>query len=222
MMKREEDILWETVELLYEQQHYEKVGAILKTVVQRIFALLHVPTDVLDGFSFEISSTTVIMGLHKQERIIRKQVISQDIERAAVAFQAYLTMLEPLLPPTQRSGWMQQIMSRLVVSHYAQISDVSSRWGSSENVHEQRAPYVSSVYTSKEAATVIGVSDQTIRRWCEAGKYPEAYQTEGGHWRIPQSYFKLNPAQARQRDDFAVKLNEYNAQYGVADESEFL
>ncbi|WP_411348514.1 MerR family transcriptional regulator [Paenibacillus sp. WLX2291] len=221
-MKQEEHILWDTVELLCEQQQYEKAGVILKSIVQRIFTLFRLPADILDGVSFEVSSTTVLVGLHKQERIIRQQVMAQDIERAATTLQAYLGILEQLISSTQRSGWIQQIMSRLVVAHYYQASAVSGNWANSEKVHEQRVSYASSVYTSKEAATLIGVSDQTIRRWCEAGKYPDAYQTEGGHWRIPHSYFKLNPAQAQHRKDFALKLDVYNARQGVTDESEFL
>jgi excisionase family DNA binding protein len=55
------------------------------------------------------------------------------------------------------------------------------------------------VYSSTEAAEILGVSDQTIRRWCEKRKYPDAYQTDGGHWRIPKKYFKITLVDARKR-----------------------
>ncbi|MCD7034599.1 helix-turn-helix domain-containing protein [Metabacillus sp. GX 13764] len=50
----------------------------------------------------------------------------------------------------------------------------------------------------KEASIILGVSDQTIRRMCEKGKFPGAYKTDGGHWKIPSSHFKITKAQASQ------------------------
>jgi len=34
---------------------------------------------------------------------------------------------------------------------------------------------------------------RTIRRWCEKGYFPTAYQTKGGHWRIPIEYLRRSP-----------------------------
>ncbi|MBS4220080.1 helix-turn-helix domain-containing protein [Bacillus sp. FJAT-49711] len=68
-------------------------------------------------------------------------------------------------------------------------------------------------YTTLEAAEIVGVSDQTIRRWSEKGKYPDAVKT-GGCWRIPKKYFKISLEEARKRKAFEQHLNEFNAQYG--------
>lgn len=40
------------------------------------------------------------------------------------------------------------------------------------------------------AASVIGVSAVTMRRWCAAGRVPGARQTPGGYWRIPRWWVK--------------------------------
>jgi excisionase family DNA binding protein len=78
------------------------------------------------------------------------------------------------------------------------------------------------VHTSTEVTEIIGVSDQTIRRWCEQGKYPGAYQTKGGHWRITKKYFKVSLEEARKRNAFEQDLNDLNAKYGEVNEDEFL
>lgn len=40
--------------------------------------------------------------------------------------------------------------------------------------------------TSGQAAAVLGVSSpNTVKNWLEAGQFPGATQTAGGHWRFP-------------------------------------
>ncbi|MCG1023851.1 helix-turn-helix domain-containing protein [Sutcliffiella horikoshii] len=68
----------------------------------------------------------------------------------------------------------------------------------------EKAEYVK----SSEAAEIGGVSDQTIRRWCEKGKFPGAFKTDGGHWRIPQKFFKMTLQEARKADSFMKDVDE--------------
>lgn len=40
--------------------------------------------------------------------------------------------------------------------------------------------------TTGQAAEMLGVSSpNTVKNWLEAGRFPGAYQTPGGHWRFP-------------------------------------
>jgi hypothetical protein len=41
-----------------------------------------------------------------------------------------------------------------------------------------------SVFSLPEIARVARKNPRTIRRWCEAGRVPGAFQTQGGHWRV--------------------------------------
>jgi len=41
-----------------------------------------------------------------------------------------------------------------------------------------------SVFTLSKAAPFFFKDPRTLRRWCEQGRVPGAYQTKGGHWRI--------------------------------------
>lgn len=36
-----------------------------------------------------------------------------------------------------------------------------------------------------EAARTLGVVENTVKNWIKAGVFPGAYQTKGGHWRLP-------------------------------------
>lgn len=39
------------------------------------------------------------------------------------------------------------------------------------------------LFTTREAGRKLGVSDETVRRWCFKGQIP-AISLPGGHWRI--------------------------------------
>jgi hypothetical protein len=41
------------------------------------------------------------------------------------------------------------------------------------------------VYTPKSLAAQWCVSPTTVRRWCTQGRFPGAWRTGAGHWRIP-------------------------------------
>ncbi len=73
-------------------------------------------------------------------------------------------------------------------------------------------------YTTSDAAQILHVSDQTIRRMCEAGKFPGASRTEGGHWRIPKKYFKVTLEQSMQIDKDLSDIRSKSLKGGHVDE----
>ncbi|MDN4608150.1 helix-turn-helix domain-containing protein [Sporosarcina highlanderae] len=73
-------------------------------------------------------------------------------------------------------------------------------------------------YTTSEAAEILHVSDQTIRRMCDAGKFPGATRTEGGHWRIPQEYFKVSLDQSREMKTDLANVRKKSQEGGEVDE----
>lgn len=78
------------------------------------------------------------------------------------------------------------------------------------------------LFTSEDVSKIIGVSEQIVKRWCEKGRYPEAYKTEDGHWLIPKKHFKISLEQARKRNSFDEKLYQINQMKGEFKEDEFL
>ncbi|AJD92864.1 hypothetical protein JMA_35470 [Jeotgalibacillus malaysiensis] len=73
-------------------------------------------------------------------------------------------------------------------------------------------------YTSSETALILGVSDQTVRRMCDNGKFPEANRTDGGHWRIPSNYFKVSPQEALHAEQQLKKIHSKALSGGPVDE----
>ncbi|MCO7175415.1 helix-turn-helix domain-containing protein [Sporolactobacillus kofuensis] len=73
-------------------------------------------------------------------------------------------------------------------------------------------------YTPKEVGVKLGLSDQTIRRMCEKGKFPNAYQTDGGHWRIPREAFITTSMQDEQAETILQRIDKKNLQSGDIDE----
>lgn len=44
--------------------------------------------------------------------------------------------------------------------------------------------------SSGKMGGVMGCSRRTVNGYCLDGLYPGAFQTMGGHWRIPEKYFR--------------------------------
>jgi len=66
-----------------------------------------------------------------------------------------------------------------------------------------------------EASNQIGKSSRTLRRWCERGIIPWAYQTKGGHWRLARWTPAVRDRLAEQIKGFARMRNwaAFNAKW---------
>ena len=53
-------------------------------------------------------------------------------------------------------------------------------------------------YTVEEVARILGVDDETVRRWCRQGKIP-GVKRFGREYRIPKS--SIDPQNPPQRED---------------------
>jgi excisionase family DNA binding protein len=62
-------------------------------------------------------------------------------------------------------------------------------------------------YSTGDAAIILGVSKETVRRMCEHGRFPEAHKTDGGHWRIPSKYFNMTANEANKANQLLKPLD---------------
>jgi excisionase family DNA binding protein len=213
MIKDHEEVLWDTVVLLKQQDYLENAKAVFKSLVERTFTLLKQPTDFLEDSNLEVPSFDqydTFRGLDRQIRICLK---NNQIERANELLIDYIELLSQIIPNVDAKIMQKQILAQLLTNRFKTVDNPANRMFTVEK-HD--------TFTTTEAAEILNVSDQTMRRWCEKGKFPEAYQTDGGHWRIPRKYFKVDLEQAKKRNDFSKKLDEINNLAGEADESEYL
>lgn len=208
--ERDEDVLWDTVTLLKEQNHLENAKVLFRSLVERTFSLLKQPTDFLNDSIIDIPSEEMFHHFRFVDREIHRHLKIKDLQMANERLVDYIELLSEIVPDANKEQIRKRIMAELLTGHYREATQ-------KEHVGTFTAEKTE-VYTSSEAAEMIGVSDQTIRRWCEKGKYLEATKTDGGHWRIPRKYFKITLDEARKRKAFGEQLNEYNATQGEAEE----
>jgi excisionase family DNA binding protein len=69
-----------------------------------------------------------------------------------------------------------------------EITSTLREAGRSDLAEEVEAAFrPNDVLTSSEAADLLGVSSRnTVKNWLKDGKFPGAFQTDGGHWRFPR------------------------------------
>ncbi|WP_214627169.1 helix-turn-helix domain-containing protein [Paenibacillus agaridevorans] len=215
--ERDEELLWDTVSLLSEQNLMDNAKAVFKSIVERTFVLLKQSTDFLDDSNIEVPSKELSNQFRYIERQIRYELMMKDYESAHEQLVEYIELLSQLIhddDATDKTTLQKRIMAKLLSNHFLDAEG-------NEYIGVLAAGKTE-VYSSTEVAEILGVSDQTIRRWCDKRKYPDAYQTEGGHWRIPKKYFKITIEEARKRKEFEEQLNTLNNEKGEADEDEFL
>lgn len=64
-----------------------------------------------------------------------------------------------------------------------------------------------------DAASVLGVTENTVKNWIALGTFPGAFRTEGGHWRIPaEEVLALRDAshqvRARNRNGSVIAMDQ--------------
>lgn len=201
--------LWKSAYVLVQGQHHEEAIEVLKTIAQEAInsiggqvSATDLPSNIRSKFDeFEI---TEIMSLAKQ---INDLVLQNNQMKASSLMSDYIERVISLLFSSQADveKFKREILISIIHKRMKEQSAASL-------IHEpnaQAVKYKESEYvTTKEAAVIGGVTDQTIRRWCEKGKFPEAFQTDGGHWRIPQKYLKASSNQAESAEKWIRKLDK--------------
>lgn len=213
--ERDAELLWDTVSLLNEQNYIENAKAVFISIVERTFTLLKQSIDFLDDSNIEMPSKELSKHFRFIDRQIRSSLMMNDYESAHEQLVEYIELLSQIFPDEiDKKQFQKRIVAKLLTSHFLETTG-------NEHVSVLVAKNTE-VYSSTEAAEILGISDQTIRRWCDKGKYPDAYQTDGGHWRIPKKYFKINLEEAIKRKEFEEQLNQFNTEKGEISEDEFL
>lgn len=213
--ERKEEILWDTVTILKGQDRFENASALFKTLIERTFSTLRVSTKFLEDVKFDLPSDELISQIRILDNKIYQSLKNSNPTLAYESLVEYIERLSEAVPDTDRKKIFAKILSEQTKS-YGKSSKPEINLAMPFTIE------LAEVYTSTEAAEIVGVTDQTIRRWCVNEKYPGAYQTEGRHWRIPKKYFKINFNEAKKRKAFERELDDFNLKIGEVNEDEFL
>ncbi|HEU5138457.1 MAG TPA: helix-turn-helix domain-containing protein [Bacillales bacterium] len=214
----DDHLLWDAASVLIQVNCPDLVPPILRKAMEGSFSAIDQPLDFLNDLEIKIPTEDQILSLKAFDSAIGQAVKNGNFEEAGDRYAQYLVALQDILEESEWRKLKKRLFGYLLKTSYEAKS-------SSGQVKENAAPYTSAertAYTSSEAAEIINVSDQTIRRMCEKGKFPDAYKTDGGHWRVPAKYFRLTPEQARKRQENMQPLIEKAKKGGEIDEFDLI
>lgn len=218
MIKEHEvDVLWETVAILNKEKHSENAVALFKHLVKQTFkAAMNISAKFVENIILDLSSDQDLKKVQKLDKKIHDSLPKKDDDFYGLVYD-YLEAISKLSSHSFRE---------IHVSFFKEIDSIPEKRASiykeMASIPLEKEIDYHGTYSTSEVAEIMGVSDQTIRRWCEKGKFSGATKTKGGHWRIPRKYFKITPEQARRRKEFDKRLNEFNQMIGEVSEDEFL
>lgn len=193
MLKQEKRSLWDTLTFLMESNHTQQAELVLKMVVKETLEKLHHPTDILDRMTFRIPSQRNMKDLRELDLSIEDYVEHHNFERANELFLNYVSQISD--------------------NHQKFVALLLTGKNKKDDLNEARNEF-EGYYRVGEVAHKLGLSDQTIRRHCENGRYPGAFKTEGGHWRIPRSLFRTTDEQDRKAEEFFERIDQKNKEGG--------
>lgn len=201
--------LWKSAYVLVQSRHHAEAFEVIKALTQQAIHSIGGQVPVTDFPSDQLSPIAEeemadLISLAKQ---INELVIQNSRMKASTLMSDYIERLINLLikSQTEAEEFRKEIFISIIHNRMREQSAASLLHESNaQSLEFEESEYV----TTKDAAVIGGVSDQTIRRWCEKGKFPEAFQTDGGHWRIPQKYFKTTLNQAEAADKWMGKIDK--------------
>ncbi|AUD14464.1 MULTISPECIES: helix-turn-helix domain-containing protein [unclassified Planococcus (in: firmicutes)] len=208
---QEQENLWASVETL-STINTEQAEAVLKTTVERSLRQMGFTTPAISSLALKITDPQTVIELHQIERKIKHQLKNKNRE---MAYELLIDYLSKLSEMTDKDPAV--IQKKLIASLMANSAKSPLR-ASLVNRPASHQKTGNSFYSPSEAAEKIGLSDQTIRRMCEKGKFAGAFKTDGGHWRIPKANFITTDEQDKRAKAFFDRIDTKNEEAGNVDE----
>lgn len=223
------DGLWKSALTLVKGQHYPEAFEIIKAIGAQTFQSYGaaIPLHAFPAHQKQLDEKEIIDMISLSNEIA-ELMDQRNNARAVELTTEYLDRLIQLMSGSQTNAieLYKKVFHALIKSQMTKscgeqiIKDSIPSYDLSFSKLTSESS-TDGYLTTSEAAEIGGVSDQTIRRWCEKGKFPDAFQTDGGHWRIPQKHFKMTLQQARKADAFMKKVDEDTRKQLGGDVDEF-
>ncbi|WP_141603548.1 helix-turn-helix domain-containing protein [Terrilactibacillus laevilacticus] len=218
---REQETLWDTVKFLAKQQDIDKAEAVLKATIEKSLQLLNLYTPIVSHLRFSIPDEQFLNELKHLDADIRKKISRDITEKTYEEILDYIKMISEMTEDPQVTN--KKMLASILFKKAKQDARVRRKTPTQfpevqikidEAVKEGEKPF----YTTSEAGHKLGLSDQTIRRMCESGKFKGAYRSEGGHWRIPEENFITTREQDIKGNGILEHLDKKNQEEGDVDE----
>ncbi|EPZ38856.1 helix-turn-helix domain-containing protein [Anoxybacillus ayderensis] len=214
---REQEYMWDSVYIL-SQIHSEKAKAVFKAAIEKSFWQLGLTLPVFSTIRFSLPNEEHLSRLRDIEKKMREAYTTKEQEKAYEYLVDYIEQLSEIA-----EGDSLTVRKKLLVSLLNESAKNNKCSMKNCQLPTSIASFPSrqtnvAYYTTTEVAKKLGLSDQTIRRMCETGKFPGAYKTDGGHWRIPQDIFVTTPEQDDRAEQILHQIDRKNQEAGDVDE----
>jgi excisionase family DNA binding protein len=247
IIDREQETLWDTVKFFIQRKDEDTAKVILKTTIEKSLKLMDISTPFIAYLNFKIPEEEYLEKLKQMDAQIRQDMAHSS---SPATFEKVLDYLEMISDITDNSSvsYKKMVASILArkskkwvrfprsISAVAPFVEVEVLRGESSNeyvdpiqemLRQQLAEDKKEIrasektyYTTSEAAKKLGLSDQTIRRMCESGRFKRAHRScgENGHWRIPEENFITTREQDQKAEEILEHLDQKNKEAGDVDE----
>lgn len=209
--EREQEQLWDTVKVLTNIDK-EKAETVLKTTIEKSLRLMDIHAPIISRLHFNIPDDRYLSRLKELNACISKQIAMDITENTYEQVLDYIDLVSDITEkPAQTS---KQLLASILAENARKVHSDTNSVQPIVSIEREENHY----YKPNEVAKKLGLSDQTIRRMCEKGKFKEAFRTEGGHWRIPEDNFITSPKQDKQAKEFFEHIDRKNGEVGDVDE----
>ena len=211
--RHDEDGMWVVADNLVKNKQFEEAKTLIKFISEKAFTGVSLSEDIESTFS-SISPSSQPIDDHLIKRMqqlneqLRELTERHENNKAKFILIDYVDTLSEALDYNEKNELRKKLLASLIDLPSKEDSKRYETFRGSEEIAIPFVAQLAETYSPKEAAEILGVSDQTIRRMCEKGKFPEATQTAGGHWKIPKHYFKVTLEDARARKQAMKEIDE--------------
>lgn len=208
LMEHEQKSLWDAVSFLTQNNKVEEAKSIMKVIFTETLSVLKGPE--IKPFRVEIKEVS-------PEDIENLKVLTSKMKEYALAGN-HLSANQLLVDFVQSLTLNNKEILASILTNRVTIERPKYEGGQSEaeeDTEETEEGYFKAGYAAKR----LGVTTQTLRRYCESGRIPGAKKTPGGHWRIPKTAFRVSEEQYEKSKEALKKIDEINRSVGgVEDE----
>lgn len=217
----EQDKIWESVQTLISIDG-EQAKTVLKVAIERSLQILGMRIPVISTLTLKTPSIDAVVHLKQIEKQMREAYQQQEEVQTYEWLVDYIDLLSQLSNDEPHMIRKRLLASLLSFNNQKKRQRLQLR---KYRLNEAMRPAIyltqereMAFYTPKEVAGKLGLSDQTIRRMCDKGKFKGAYQTDGGHWKIPKDAFITTPEQDKRAETVLQRIDSINKEAGDVDE----
>ncbi|WP_054029167.1 helix-turn-helix domain-containing protein [Bacillus sp. FJAT-28004] len=201
---------WKTVSLLVQENHISESEAVFKAMLDRTLLRLQLPASIIEDHEFSVPDNPTLEQIGEWDLQTQYLLKSGKYEEAMVSFTKMLPLISGLAK-VEPSDLIAQILTAIL-----EASNQTNKYfaPAAIMVREIATDTENKYCTTSQAAERLGIHVQSVRRLCEAGRFRGAYQTDGGHWRIPNTAFRTTEEQDKQAKETLERLDRITAERG--------